>query len=68
MTMSVVPSPQYPSGGPQDEDVVIRTQAWDIGGAGVVPNIIGGSNDIYAIGINNDGSVAMKWSRRQTRW
>jgi NitT/TauT family transport system substrate-binding protein len=31
--------------------------AWDIGGAGVLPNIIGGPQDIETIGISNDESA-----------
>lgn len=31
---------------------------WDIGGAGVVPNIIGGPQDIETIGISNDESAS----------
>jgi NitT/TauT family transport system substrate-binding protein len=45
----------YPSGGPQVE-AAVEGKAWDIGAGGVVPNIIGGLNDIETIGISNDES------------
>lgn len=48
---------QYPSGAPQ-VDAAITRQAWDIGAAGSVPNILGAfNNEIETIAISNDESA-----------
>lgn len=47
---------QYSSGAPQVA-AAVENKAWDIGGAGVVPNIIGGPQGIETIGISNDESA-----------
>lgn len=47
---------RYPSGMPQVEDAV-NNAAWDMGGAGVVPAIIGGSEGILNVGISMDQSA-----------
>ncbi len=47
---------QYSSGAPQVA-AAVENMTWDIGGAGVVPNIIGGPQDIQTIGISNDESA-----------
>ena len=46
----------YPSGGPQVA-AAAESKAWDIGGAGVVPNILGWTKSIETIGISNDESA-----------
>ena len=45
----------YPSGAPQVREAV-DSNAWDMGAAGVVPNILGGSQGILNIGISMDQS------------
>jgi len=45
----------YPSGGPQVNDAV-ENQAWDVGGAGSVPCILGSFQGIETVGISNDES------------
>lgn len=46
----------YPSGAPQVKDAVEQA-AWDFGGAGVVPNILGGPQGILGVGISMDQSA-----------
>ena len=46
----------YPSGGPQIA-AADESKAWDIGGAGVVPNILGWTKSIETIGISIDESA-----------
>jgi ABC-type nitrate/sulfonate/bicarbonate transport system substrate-binding protein len=46
----------YPSGAPQVK-AAVDEGAWDIGGAGVVPNILGGPQGIMGIGISMDQSA-----------
>jgi ABC-type nitrate/sulfonate/bicarbonate transport system substrate-binding protein len=46
---------QFLSGAPQVK-AAVDSQAWDIGIAGSVPNVIAGSQNIFTIGINNDES------------
>jgi len=46
----------YPSGAPQVK-AAVEEDAWDFGGAGVVPNIIGGPQGIIGVGISMDQSA-----------
>ncbi|CAB9507977.1 ABC-type nitrate sulfonate bicarbonate transport [Seminavis robusta] len=46
----------YPSGAPQVK-AAVEDNAWDFGGAGVVPNIIGGPQGILGVGISMDQSA-----------
>lgn len=46
----------YPSGAPQVK-AAVEENAWDFGGAGVVPNIIGGPQGIIGVGISMDQSA-----------
>lgn len=47
---------QYTSGKPQ-VDAAVASKAWDVGIAGVVPNILGGSQGLLGIGICFDQSA-----------
>lgn len=48
----------HPSGGPQVR-AAVESKAWDVGGAGVVPNILGWSKSpgLETIGVSNDESA-----------
>jgi NitT/TauT family transport system substrate-binding protein len=49
----------YSSGAPQIEDAV-ENDAWDLGILGSVPAVIGGSQGIVTVGINNDESAVVE--------
>ena len=47
---------QFPSGAPQVQ-AAVDSQAWDVGIAGSVPNVIAGQQNILTVGISNDESA-----------
>lgn len=57
----------YPSGGPQVA-AAVESKAWDIGGAGVVPNILAGPSQLKRLGYPTMRALPTRWSRMPMAW